>query len=115
MIVLSFQTVRFYVKSWLPARSIVMECLAARYDIHPSGEIMVLKQFCPVSMHSPYKDCFIFCSSMTSLKNALYLNLMLLLCITFITFFLHFAAIKLYLCCTYCLLCRIEKVCVRVN
>ncbi|KAJ0105229.1 hypothetical protein Patl1_17426 [Pistacia atlantica] len=42
------ESVRFYVKSWLPARSIVMECLAARYHIDPSGEIMVLKQFCPV-------------------------------------------------------------------
>ncbi|XP_031262773.1 UPF0160 protein-like [Pistacia vera] len=44
-------SVRFYVKSWLPARSIVMECLAARYDFDPSGEIMVLKQFCPWKLH----------------------------------------------------------------
>ncbi|KAG5249490.1 UPF0160 protein [Salix suchowensis] len=36
-------------KSWLPARSIVMECLATRFDADPSGEIMVLKTFCPVS------------------------------------------------------------------
>ncbi|KVH95283.1 Metal-dependent protein hydrolase [Cynara cardunculus var. scolymus] len=40
-------SVRFHVKSWLPARSIVMECLAARSDIDPSGEIMVLDRFCP--------------------------------------------------------------------
>ncbi|KAJ0105230.1 hypothetical protein Patl1_17427 [Pistacia atlantica] len=37
----------FHVKSWLPSLSIVMECLSERYDIDPSGEIMVLKQFCP--------------------------------------------------------------------
>lgn len=44
------QSLRFHVKSWLPARSIVMECLSARWDIDPSGEIMVLNRFCPVSM-----------------------------------------------------------------
>lgn len=26
-----------------------MECIAERYDYDPSGEIMVLKRFCPVS------------------------------------------------------------------
>ncbi|KAI3693715.1 hypothetical protein L1987_76666 [Smallanthus sonchifolius] len=45
------QSVRFHVKSWLPARSIVMECLAARTDIDPSGEIMVLDRFCPWKLH----------------------------------------------------------------
>ncbi|KAL6959796.1 hypothetical protein U1Q18_039950 [Sarracenia purpurea var. burkii] len=40
-------TVRFHAKSWLPARSIVMECLAARQEIDPSREIMVLDRFCP--------------------------------------------------------------------
>ncbi|XP_031262709.1 UPF0160 protein-like [Pistacia vera] len=43
--------VRFHVKSWLPSLSIVMECLSERYDIDPSGEIMVLKQFCPWKLH----------------------------------------------------------------
>ncbi|RVW91627.1 UPF0160 protein [Vitis vinifera] len=43
--------VRFHAKSWLPARSIVMECLAARMDIDPSGEIMVLNRFCPWKLH----------------------------------------------------------------
>ncbi|OWM72201.1 hypothetical protein CDL15_Pgr018085 [Punica granatum] len=33
-------SVRFHVRSWLPARSIVMECLGARYDADPRGEIM---------------------------------------------------------------------------
>ncbi|XP_062146414.1 uncharacterized protein LOC133854300 [Alnus glutinosa] len=44
-------SVRFHAKSWLPARSIVMECLAARRDIDPSGEIMVLTTFCPWKLH----------------------------------------------------------------
>ncbi|KAI3787547.1 hypothetical protein L1987_42096 [Smallanthus sonchifolius] len=44
-------SVRFHVKSWLPARSIVIECLAARTDIDPSGEIMVLDRFCPWKLH----------------------------------------------------------------
>lgn len=44
-------SVRFHAKSWLPARSIVMGCLAARHDIDPSGEIMVLTTFCPWKLH----------------------------------------------------------------
>lgn len=44
-------SVRFHAKSWLPARSIVMECLAARKEIDPSGEIMVLNRFCPWKLH----------------------------------------------------------------
>ncbi|KAK1382275.1 Metal-dependent protein hydrolase [Heracleum sosnowskyi] len=43
--------VRFHAKSWLPARSIVMECLAARHTVDPSGEIMVLDRFCPWKLH----------------------------------------------------------------
>ncbi|MCL7044439.1 hypothetical protein MKW94_005421, partial [Papaver nudicaule] len=44
--------VRFHAKSWLPARSIVMECLAARHEVDPSGEIMTLKSFCPVAIYT---------------------------------------------------------------
>ncbi|GMN31343.1 hypothetical protein TIFTF001_003209 [Ficus carica] len=44
-------SVRFHVKSWLPARSIVLECLSARWDIDPSGEILVLTTFCPWKLH----------------------------------------------------------------
>ncbi|CAN1177940.1 MYG1 protein [Linum perenne] len=44
-------SVRFHAKSWLPARSVVLECLAARFDIDPSGEIMVLTRFCPWKLH----------------------------------------------------------------
>ncbi|CAH9124943.1 unnamed protein product [Cuscuta epithymum] len=44
-------SVRYYAKSWLPARSIVLECLASRKDVDPSGEIMVLNRFCPWKLH----------------------------------------------------------------
>ncbi|KAL6581503.1 hypothetical protein OROMI_007426 [Orobanche minor] len=44
-------SVRFHVKSWLPARSIVMECVSARQKYDPSGEIMVLDRFCPWKLH----------------------------------------------------------------
>ncbi|XP_052724291.1 uncharacterized protein LOC108346683 isoform X2 [Vigna angularis] len=44
-------SVRFHVKSWLPARSIVMENIAARQTVDPSGEILVLTKFCPWKLH----------------------------------------------------------------
>ncbi|KAF7808679.1 UPF0160 protein [Senna tora] len=44
-------SVRFHVKSWLPARSIVMETLGARHTVDPSGEIVVLTKFCPWKLH----------------------------------------------------------------
>ncbi|KAH9623170.1 hypothetical protein KSS87_005838 [Heliosperma pusillum] len=43
--------VRSLARSWLPARSIVMECLSARKNIDPNGEIMVLNRFCPWKLH----------------------------------------------------------------
>ncbi|GJN21878.1 hypothetical protein PR202_gb09400 [Eleusine coracana subsp. coracana] len=45
------ESVHFHVKSWLPARSIVMECLLSRGNVDPSGEIMVLDRFCPWKLH----------------------------------------------------------------
>ncbi|KAK1257425.1 hypothetical protein QJS04_geneDACA020098 [Acorus gramineus] len=45
------ENVCFHARSWLPARSIVMECLTAREKIDPSGEIMVLDRFCPWKLH----------------------------------------------------------------
>ncbi|KAG0612979.1 hypothetical protein M758_6G067100 [Ceratodon purpureus] len=45
------ESVRYYAKSWLPARSIVADCLADRKEADSSGEIMVLKQFCPWKGH----------------------------------------------------------------
>ncbi|KAL8138870.1 hypothetical protein V2J09_004871 [Rumex salicifolius] len=44
-------SVRFHVKSWLPARSIVMECVSARKEFDPSGEIVVMDRFCPWKLH----------------------------------------------------------------
>ncbi|XXG51387.1 hypothetical protein AAC387_Pa02g5172 [Persea americana] len=45
------ENVRFHAKSWLPARSIVIESLKARGDVDPSGEIMTLHKFCPWKLH----------------------------------------------------------------
>ncbi|XP_077243101.1 MYG1 protein C694.04c-like [Tasmannia lanceolata] len=45
------ENVRFHAKSWLPARSIVMESLTARGDLDPSGEIMTLNRVCPWKLH----------------------------------------------------------------
>ncbi|KAL2921762.1 UPF0160 protein MYG1 mitochondrial [Bienertia sinuspersici] len=45
------ENIHFHARSWLPARSIVVECLAARQDIDSSGEIMVLKKSCPWKLH----------------------------------------------------------------
>lgn len=44
-------SVRYHAKSWLPARSIVLESLNGRYNIDPSGEILVLTRFCPWKLH----------------------------------------------------------------
>lgn len=48
-IIIFVQNVRHLARSWLPARSIVLNCLEARLDLDPSGELMVLDKFCPVS------------------------------------------------------------------
>ncbi|CAL5204103.1 unnamed protein product [Lathyrus oleraceus] len=45
------ENVNYYAKSWLPARSIVMECLAARETIDSSGEIIKLNRSCPWKFH----------------------------------------------------------------
>ncbi|XP_002989684.2 UPF0160 protein [Selaginella moellendorffii] len=45
------QALRYYAKSWLPARSIVLDCINRRKEIHPSGEVMVLDTFCPWKQH----------------------------------------------------------------
>ncbi|KAL5730088.1 hypothetical protein ACHQM5_002957 [Ranunculus cassubicifolius] len=45
------ETVRYHARSWLPARTIVMECLTAREDADASGEIMKLTKYCPWSLH----------------------------------------------------------------
>ncbi|KAK7317101.1 hypothetical protein RJT34_01052 [Clitoria ternatea] len=45
------ESVNYYAKSWLPARYIVMECLAARETVDSSGEIMKLNLSCPWKLH----------------------------------------------------------------
>ncbi|KAI4338009.1 hypothetical protein L6164_016365 [Bauhinia variegata] len=45
------ENVHYYAKSWLPARSIVRECLAARGSIDSSGEIIKINQSCPWKLH----------------------------------------------------------------
>ncbi|KAK8944566.1 hypothetical protein KSP39_PZI008314 [Platanthera zijinensis] len=45
------ESVRYHAKSWLPARSIVLECIEFRRSVDPSGEIMVLNRFCPWKLH----------------------------------------------------------------
>ncbi|KAJ8768415.1 hypothetical protein K2173_021568 [Erythroxylum novogranatense] len=45
------QNVHYHAKSWLPARSVVMKCLESRFDVDPSGEIVVLTSFCPWKLH----------------------------------------------------------------
>ncbi|XP_055834724.1 uncharacterized protein LOC129903244 [Solanum dulcamara] len=44
-------SVRYYARSWLPAHSIVLECVSARHKIDPSGEIVVWSTFCPWKLH----------------------------------------------------------------
>jgi uncharacterized UPF0160 family protein len=37
--------------SWLPARSIVEDAIEERFSVDPSGEIIILKRFCPWQEH----------------------------------------------------------------
>lgn len=43
--------VLFYANVWWPARSIVAEALAKRFDLHSSGKIIELAEFCPWKQH----------------------------------------------------------------
>lgn len=45
------QFVHHFAKSWLPARSVVEAALKDRFTVHPSGEIILLQQFCPWKGH----------------------------------------------------------------
>lgn len=42
---------RGYGKGWLPARAVVERAFKERFDVHPSGEILVLDSFCPWKEH----------------------------------------------------------------
>ncbi|KAJ3278580.1 hypothetical protein HK104_002210 [Borealophlyctis nickersoniae] len=45
------QSVRYIGLSWLPARVIVEKALADRFNVHPSGTIIVFNTFCPWKEH----------------------------------------------------------------
>ncbi|KAM9910230.1 hypothetical protein OXX69_004681 [Metschnikowia pulcherrima] len=40
-----------YGESWLPARDIVETAFETRYNVHPSGEVLMLDNFCPWKEH----------------------------------------------------------------
>lgn len=41
----------YYATVWWPARAIVDDAIKSRFDVHPSGKILELKQFCPWKQH----------------------------------------------------------------
>lgn len=43
--------VQYFGTSWLPARKIVEKAVENRFDVHKSGEIIELDQFCPWQEH----------------------------------------------------------------
>lgn len=69
------QSIQFHAKSWLPARSVVMQCLLAREEVDPTGEIIVLTRSCPVSRNwffLPWTNnqiLLIFCLVWASILN----------------------------------------------
>ncbi|XP_074367965.1 uncharacterized protein LOC141708301 isoform X2 [Apium graveolens] len=45
------ESIYFHAKSWLPAQTVVMDCLAERKDVDSSGEIILLHKPCPWKLH----------------------------------------------------------------
>lgn len=45
------QKLDYLANSWFPARDIVLDTLKARFEVDPSGKIMLLKSFCPWKEH----------------------------------------------------------------
>lgn len=45
------EALRYQGRSWLPARTVVANCLSSRFEADSSGEIIILKQFCPWKLH----------------------------------------------------------------
>lgn len=41
------EMLEYYIKAWLPARSVVQEALDSSKEIDESGQILVLKKSCP--------------------------------------------------------------------
>ena len=48
----------YLANSWFPARDIVLDTLKSRFEVDPSGKILLLKSFCPWKehLHSLEKD-----------------------------------------------------------
>lgn len=44
-------SLEYHAKSWLPARTIVSNCIIKRNELEPSGQIMMLDRFCPWKEH----------------------------------------------------------------
>jgi len=44
-------TVRNVYHSWLPGKSILLDAIEERFKVHPSGEVLLLKRFCPWKSH----------------------------------------------------------------
>lgn len=45
------QKLDYLANSWFPARDIVLDTLKTRFEVDPSGKIMLLKAFCPWKEH----------------------------------------------------------------
>lgn len=45
------QKIEYLAEAWWPARAIVERCFTSRFDVHPSGSIVVLDHFCPWKEH----------------------------------------------------------------
>lgn len=43
--------IEFYARSWWPARDIVRRAIENRFELHPSGEVIELSQYCPHGRH----------------------------------------------------------------
>ena len=43
--------VEYYAFAWIPARSLVIDALDQRFEVHPSGKILLFDQYCPWKEH----------------------------------------------------------------
>jgi uncharacterized UPF0160 family protein len=41
----------YYATAWLPARDLVVAGLAQRFNVHPSGRVILFESFCPWKEH----------------------------------------------------------------
>jgi uncharacterized UPF0160 family protein len=45
------EVINYFLKSWLLAKKIVEKAIASRHEVHVSGEVIKLEQFCPWKNH----------------------------------------------------------------